>query len=126
MEPHEQRVRDLIAAGKKIEAIRELREATRMGLAEAKAAVERLELTGALHAQPASPQTDVPVEVADLARRGRPLEAIKALRERRGLSLADAKQIVDRLPVDPEARRSGCLGGLLFAVAVGGALLGSA
>ena len=118
------RLLERIAAGDKIGAIRVLREATGVGLAEAKAAVEHLERTGSMPAKPKPAPADVPVELADLARQGKTVEAIKILRERRELSLADAKRIVDGLPVDPGARRSGCLGVVIGAVGLAAALLG--
>ncbi len=41
------------------------------------------------------PHDELPLEVVDAMRRGRKLDAIKLLREREGMSLADAKGRVD-------------------------------
>ena len=113
---HEKRAREAIAAGNKIEAIKVLREATGMGLAEAKAAVERLEQGGSLPARPAPSSSALPLEVRDLARQGKTVEAIKRLRERSGMSLQEAKTLVDTIPVEPGARRAGCAGLLLMVI----------
>ena len=44
--------------------------------------------------------------MADLIRQGRKIEAIKALRERHDLSLADAKAAVEQLMVEHERQAS--------------------
>jgi large subunit ribosomal protein L7/L12 len=40
----------------------------------------------------------MPQEVVGLVRSGRKIEAIKVLREQRGIGLAEAKELVDRIP----------------------------
>jgi ribosomal protein L7/L12 len=120
---HEQRAIELIAAGKKIEAIKVLREATGMGLAEAKQAVDQLESTGQAPAKSIASPTELPVEVVDLAKQGKTVEAIKRLRERSNLSLHDAKELVDRVPVDPGVRKAGCAGLVLLGIGLSGALM---
>ena len=40
----------------------------------------------------------IPEEVIGLARSGRQIEAIKVLRQQRGIGLAEAKELVDRIP----------------------------
>ncbi len=110
----------MLAQGNKIEAIRVLREATGLGLAEAKAAVEHLAETGEMPAvvPEAKVPTDLPLEVENLARSGKTVEAIKLLRDRTKISLYDAKRLVDKVPLETGARRSGCLGLLLLAFAI--------
>jgi hypothetical protein len=86
---------DAWRAGRKIEAIRILREKTGAGLAEAKAAVEALEQAGgkdatALHLKGSLPEViaalassgAVPPEIVDAWRRGDKMAALKWLRER--------------------------------------------
>jgi ribosomal protein L7/L12 len=135
MNDFEQRVRDLMAARNKPEAIRLVREATGLGLAEAKAALEQWESGGKLP-PPKTGQTDksapggvaisdLPPEVTALARQGKTIEAIKLLREQRSLGLKEAKDLVDQVPLDPGAKRSGCAALVLAAVGLGGALLHS-
>jgi ribosomal protein L7/L12 len=88
-----------------------------MGLAEAKAAVERL-----AEGQPLPKKTaDAPVELSEEVRRlaaaGQTIDAIKRLREDAGLSLKEAKRLVDTIPLESGARRSGCAGSVLVALA---------
>lgn len=130
MNDFEQRVRDLMAARNKVEAIRLVREATGLGLAEAKAALEQWESGGTLprpksgtSAPGGAAISDLPPEVTALARQGKTIEAIKLLREQRSLGLKEAKDLVDQVPLDPGAKRSGCAALVLAAVGLGGALL---
>ena len=91
----------LMAQGEKIEAIKVLREATGMGLAEAKAAVEKLE-TGdgspdrRSPTAPAQLPTELAATVRGLLQRGDKIAAIKLVRERMKLDLKDAKELVDK------------------------------
>ena len=108
-----------LQAGNKIEAIKLCREATGLGLAEAKDFVERLEIS------PETPLTSAPESgalspVADLLFAGQKIQAIKLYREQvqPGAGLAEAKQAVERLEAGlraqhPEkftaaAQKSGC------------------
>lgn len=97
-------VRALMAEGKKIDAIKVLREATGMGLAEAKAAVEKLEVDGGRqdrHSPTAPPPAQLPAELAATVRgmlqRGDKIAAIKLVRERMKLDLKDSKELVDKI-----------------------------
>lgn len=95
-------VRALLARGEKIEALKALRERTSMGLAEARAVVDRLEAGGNPDSPaPASPApSQMPAELASkvrgLLQRGDKIAAIKLVRERMKLDLKDAKDLVDR------------------------------
>ncbi|WP_051367512.1 ribosomal protein L7/L12 [Hamadaea tsunoensis] len=95
-----ERARQLTAQGKKIQAIKEYREATGLGLLDAKEAVERL--AAGAPVEPVSPQTTA--ELGDLATQARALKqsgeiirAVKLVRTATGLSLKDAKDFVDDL-----------------------------
>jgi ribosomal protein L7/L12 len=88
-----QELAELVRQGRKIEAIKLVREQTGCGLAEAKAAVEKLERGEPLEATP--PAGDVTEEVRALVRAGRMIEAIKLYRERTGAGLKEAKDAVD-------------------------------
>ena len=93
-------VRALSARGKKLEAIRALRAATGMGLAEAKTTVEQLAAGGlAIPVKTAAAElpADIDVTVRGLLRRGEKIEAIRLVRESTGLDLKDSKDFVDRL-----------------------------
>jgi ribosomal protein L7/L12 len=85
-------VREALAKGQKIEAIKLLREATGIGLKEAKDIVENK-----------SPVPDVseklsdPASVAEALQKGNKIEAIKRLREQTGMGLKDAKGAVEEI-----------------------------
>ncbi|MEM6326155.1 MAG: ribosomal protein L7/L12 [Bacteroidota bacterium] len=90
METAPERVVDLIREGRKIEAVKAVREATGASLKDALHAVEEIERGTA---------ADDPMpEVVALAREGRAVDAIALLRERTGLGLKEAKDVVDALP----------------------------
>lgn len=94
----ETRLRDLVADGKAIMAIKELRQATGMGLREAKDYVDALEATG----EPPAPRTgEVSEATVALARElvagGKKIQAVKVVREDTGWGLKQSKDFVDRL-----------------------------
>jgi LSD1 subclass zinc finger protein len=103
----ETEIRQLLASRQKITAIKVYRQATAVGLKEAKDAVEAIEAGGRLDAsqlmQPAS-QAAAPVDddatfsqATQLIRDGKKIEAIKLLRLQYDLSLKVAKEAADRL-----------------------------
>jgi ribosomal protein L7/L12 len=101
-EPTEQlqaEIRRHLAVGNKIEAIKHYREATGVGLAEAKDAVERIEAGKAPLASPA----DATLPGAEASRikamiaRGETMAAIKLYRKAAGVDLKAAKEAVDAL-----------------------------
>lgn len=101
-------VRKLVASGRTIDAIKLYREITGLGLKEAKEAIDRYADGGSLEpaedivARKAALDRAAPVdgEIKGLLESGRKLEAIKLLRERSGLDLATAKDIVDSMAAD--------------------------
>jgi ribosomal protein L7/L12 len=104
----ENQLREMIASGQKIEAIKRVREQTGLGLKEAKDYVEQLP-RGAIVATPSyaestshmapavqlNPTTED--ELRDLVARGQKIEAIKRVREQTGLGLKEAKDYVEQL-----------------------------
>jgi ribosomal protein L7/L12 len=104
------RVLDEIEAGRKIEAIRIVRERTRLGLGEAKALVDALaagddsvEISTAA-VDPADDVARVALADPDLGARlvmeiaaGRKIEAIKLLRERTGIGLREARDAIEAM-----------------------------
>ncbi|MBL9078428.1 MAG: ribosomal protein L7/L12 [Planctomycetes bacterium] len=130
MDDAARRIGEWIAAGKKIDAIKELREASGLGLAEAKAIVDAVEagrpvpaeLVARLQAaREAKARGNVPDAVRAAVERGNRIEAIRLLREHTGFGLKEAKDLLDReMPVPAGARR-GCLLPLLFGCLVGAA-----
>lgn len=108
-----------VKRGDKVAAIKLCREATGMGLAEAKDFVERLETSPDAPLSPA-PEAGALSPVADLLFAGRKIDAIKLYREQvqPGAGLAEAKETVERLEAGlraqhPEkftapAQKSGC------------------
>ncbi len=114
-------VQSALRAGEKIAAIKLYREATGVGLAEAKAAVEALEagLPIAASAERMASAEDDGVKAAVLA--GRKIEAIKLYRAAMGVGLAEAKAAVEKLTVQWRGeglpiQRSGCLSLLALCV----------
>lgn len=122
-----------LKSGNKIAAIKLCREATGMGLAEAKDWVEKLDTTGGQEPPVLAVEAALS-PVADLLFAGRKIEAIKLYREqvKPGAELKESKEAVEQLEAGLRARhpekftakpKSGCmavLAGLtvLFAVLV--------
>lgn len=116
----ESRLRSLLEQGRKIEAIKEYREATGAGLAEAKNAVEALEAGQTL---PAKGSQKAPAgfekELVALLEQGKKIQAIKLYREQTGTGLKEAKDAVEAIAVKYNIPKgSGCAGLIFFALAV--------
>lgn len=125
-----ERIAQLVAAGQKIEAIKLLREATGLGLADAKSVIDAvgsgapvpphvLQQIGARAADAAA--ADLPADVLAAAAAGNRIEAIRLLRAQRGLGLKEAKDLLDRVVPLPAGAKKGCLLPLLFGCLVGAA-----
>lgn len=96
-------VRAAIAGGRKIDAIRLLRERTGLGLVQAKAAVEAGSMPDAAPLPQQQPQGlpgSLPSEVRAALAAGNLLQAIKLLRQAKGIGLKQAKAMA------AEARRA--------------------
>lgn len=91
---------ELLAAGRKIEAIKLVRDQTGMGLKEAKDWVESYAAGHAAVLPPAGADSDVApdlaAEVDELLARNQKIAAIKLVRERTGMGLKEAKDWVER------------------------------
>jgi len=95
-------IAELIRSGRKIEAVKLLREETGVDLQTAKEAVDRMDADPVFDPLPVPERPeDVSDEVQSLAWEGQKIVAIKLLREQSGLALKASKEIVDLLPVDP-------------------------
>jgi len=130
---HQAIIRDLLEQNRKIEAIKIYREQTGVGLAEAKQAVESIELGQPLpgHPQPGTLDAVTQEQIRTLIKHGQKIEAIKLYREVTGVGLKEAKDRVEALIEKPtaaaprpgtidEPRGAGCLGMLLLVtVAIG-------
>ena len=101
---------EAIAAGRSVEAIKRLREATGMSLADAKAAIDRYATTDASDQEPSA-------EVLAALAAGRKLEAIKLFRDQTGVGLRDARIRIEALqktlPDNPSTSSTGGLRSLL-------------
>ncbi len=116
-----------LQAGNKVEAIKLLREATGLGLKEAKDAIEGHGSAQPSHADAAAAPGPLPAPVLAALQRGNKVEAIKLLRELSGLGLKEAKDLVDAAPqqfqpdlaarAPGEVQESRSLGAWLFAIA---------
>jgi ribosomal protein L7/L12 len=91
-------IKAAVAAGDKIQAIKLYRDATGVGLAEAKEAVELI-AAGKPPPSGAAPSlsADAMREVSALLMAGKKIEAIKLYRNTAGVDLKDAKDAVDAL-----------------------------
>ncbi len=119
----ENEIKNLLASGRKIEAIKRYREETGTGLAEAKDAVESLEAGRSFpEAQPED--SDLTSQVIGLLGRGEKIEAVKLYRNKFGGGLKEAKEAVERIGEQngiPSSSGSGCLGVvILVAIVVAG------
>jgi ribosomal protein L7/L12 len=124
----DEELRELLASGNKIQAIKLYREETGVGLAEAKNAVEEFAAGEALPAAGGDLQGRIPVddpdlvaEVTTLLQEGKGLPAIKLVRVRTGVALKEAKEIVDRISEDAgllAQSGSGCMGMILLGIFV--------
>ncbi|MBI1313581.1 hypothetical protein GC176_20000 [bacterium] len=120
----EDEIRELLASGNKIAAIKRFREETGVGLAEAKAAVEALEAGRTLpvsgESLPKSDRMDeseLTDQVIRLLERGEKIQAVKLYREQAGTGLKDAKDAVERIGEQngiPSASGTGCFGVILL------------
>ena len=95
MDTIEREVYSLLARGRKIEAVKKVRELTEMGLKEAKDYVDSLASSGSQE-MGVSKET-LEFEARELLARGRKIEAVKKVRELTGMSLKEAKDFVDSL-----------------------------
>jgi ribosomal protein L7/L12 len=123
----EHQVRALLDDGQKIAAVKLYKDQTGVGLAEAKAAVEAFEAGVGQPSSPGETDGDLEAELLRLLGRGDKLEAIKFYKDRKGVSLREAKQVVESLAARHrlETQRGGCLGVvavLVVAVALGAAI----
>lgn len=93
LEAHTQRaVRDALARGDKVAAIKLVREATGLGLAEAKAAVEALDQPDAPPLKTLSDEDDARIKA--LLRDGNQQDAIRVFRKATGLQLKTSYEAV--------------------------------
>jgi ribosomal protein L7/L12 len=119
-------IKELLANGRKIEAVKLYRERVPgTGLAEAKDAVERIERGEAIAERPAAaaPHSELDASLTKILTSEGKVAAIKFYRDHQpGTGLKDAKEYVDRLEsaLSPATRakipKSGCASVLVFTV----------
>ncbi len=122
----ENEIRQLLASGSKIAAIKRYREQTGGDLAEAKAAVESLDARGSLPERVRSDDSDPTDQIVSLLGRGEKIEAVKLYRDRSGCGLKEAKEAVERIGKQngfPSSSGTGCLGIVLLGIVVAMGLL---
>jgi len=117
MTNHSQQIAELIRQGKKLEAIKLLRETTGIDLKEAKEQIEHL-MSGSTPDNAEHPAgagaEKLPDDVLALAQAGKKIEAIKLLREQSGLGLKDAKDRIDAVM----GKGSGCASTIVLLLVV--------
>jgi ribosomal protein L7/L12 len=119
----EDTIRLLLNQDRKIAAIKLFREHAGLGLAEAKAAVERIERGESPPARE-NVADDLEQQVLELMAAGKKIAAIKLYREQSGSGLKDAKDAVEALAARHGIAtpvRSGCFG--VFAMLISAASL---
>lgn len=95
-----QKIHELLHAKQIIQAIRLYREATGVGLAEAKQAVEEMALVEVTKPPSGVRSYDDPVmesKIKSLLAKGKKVDAVKIYREEYGIGLKQAKDAVDRI-----------------------------
>ncbi|MCA9267824.1 MAG: hypothetical protein KDA41_05110 [Planctomycetales bacterium] len=114
----EERVRALLDADQKIEAVKLYREETAASLAEAKEAVEALQAGRGLPVETPKDAAGIESEVLRLLGQRKKIEAIKLYRQHAGGGLKEAKEAVEALGERHglDVRGSGCLGVVLCLV----------
>lgn len=109
LQPLPEDVRQAINAGRKLDAIRLLRVHTGLGLAAAKAAVEANGLParpGVVTVPFGYAEQQLPPAARAALDAGQKIEAIRLLRQARGIGLKEAKDIVDAAQHEPHASLS--------------------
>ncbi len=98
----EAEVRLLLAEGKKLQAVKRYKDATGVGLMEAKQAVETLQQGGNLPSPSVRAGQNIPdeafaAELRALLQQGQKLQAVKRYKEQLGVGLMEAKKAVEAL-----------------------------
>ncbi|MEU7886726.1 ribosomal protein L7/L12 [Microbispora bryophytorum] len=93
------RVRDLYAEGKKIEAIKVIREQTGLGLTEAKDLADSLASGRPLPVAPGHARPDLASRVRELKAAGRGEQAVFLVRGETGMGQAEAERFVEAIDV---------------------------
>ncbi|HEX3125990.1 MAG TPA: hypothetical protein VH394_01550 [Thermoanaerobaculia bacterium] len=96
-----------IESGQTIEAVKLLRESRGLGLAEAKEAVDAFVRRQKAPEAASASETSPSPEVMQALRNGNKIEAVHLVREQRGLSLRDAKLLVDSMEANQQPMPSG-------------------
>ncbi|HEV3004789.1 MAG TPA: zinc-ribbon domain-containing protein [Pirellulales bacterium] len=112
----DEQISQLLHQGHKIQAIRLYRERTGAGLAEAKQAVEQMQVDVVFA------ESSLEEQLLNLLRQGRKIAAIKAYRERTRCGLKEAKDTIEALAARHgiEARGAGCASMVLLGLALVG------
>lgn len=89
-----------LASGDTIVAIKLLREASGLGLKEAKDVIDAYQRGDPFTIANANLTPDIPADVIQAMQRGKKIEAIRLLREHTGLGLKEAKDVVEALNIE--------------------------
>jgi ribosomal protein L7/L12 len=96
-----------IDRGNKIEAIKLLRDATGLGLKEAKDAVEQIEAGGSLVLAQKTTKATGSEGITSALQQGNKLEAIRLYREQKGVELKEAKDAIEAMLEGQQITASG-------------------
>lgn len=100
-------VLDALKQGHTLEAIKLLRSATGIGLAEAKSVIDAHVAGRPVTMTAAAMPRSLPASVTDALQRGNKMEAIKLLRGKSGLGLKEAKDVIEAAARAANAKRDG-------------------
>ena len=117
----EDEIRELLASGNTIAAIKLYREKAGVNLAEAKAAVEAMYAGQSLPERVQPEDSDLTQQIVTLLGRGEKIEAVKLYRDRFRVDLRGAKEAVEQIGEQngiPASSGSGCLGVILLGIGV--------
>ena len=119
-------IRELLASGNKLAAVKRYQEKTGVSLAEAKAAVESWATGSRFTDRVQHDDSEFTNQIVSLLRGGEKLKAVKLYRVRFGLDLRGSKEAVEGIGEQngiPVSSRAGCFGVVLFGIATVAQLL---
>lgn len=122
----ETELRELLAAGKKIEAIKRYREATGSSLVDAKTAVEALEQGVHFTTPHLGDSARLADDIVRLLEQGEKIRAVKLYQQHHRVGLKEAKKAVERIAeqrMPLSSTHSGCFGTALMILCAGAAAL---
>ncbi|MCC9603332.1 hypothetical protein LOC67_22510 [Stieleria sp. JC731] len=123
------KIRDLLSEGKKIAAVKLVRERQKCSLREAVNTVELIESGNEVSISDPAPASDGEMDaVLDAIEKGEKLRAVKLYRESTGADLRESKEFVESLTRQlggsaTTSTQTGCFSSILLFVGMGGGVI---